>query len=190
VLQCRQTPAGGQRRSRKSGIKSVVLQCAGALQSVAAFCSVLQCVAVCCSVCRPWLMNSTAAETAASHKLCCSALVRCRVLQDIAVCCSVLQCVAVCRSVGKPRQEDSAAAETTASATTHSNTEWLWRRIRYGTHVSAHTHTHLQHHSATLNCYAGCYEVATISRLLKNIGLFCKRALYKRLYSAEEIYIF
>ena len=32
-------------------------------------------------------------------------------------------------------------------------------------------------------------EVATMSRLPKNIGLFCKRALLKRLYSAEETYI-
>jgi len=31
--------------------------------------------------------------------------------------------------------------------------------------------------------------VATISRLPKNIGLFCKRALWKRLYSAKETYI-
>jgi len=30
------------------------------------------------------------------------------------------------------------------------------------------------------------YGVATISRLLKIIGLFCKRALWKRLYSAKE----
>jgi len=30
------------------------------------------------------------------------------------------------------------------------------------------------------------YEVATISRLPKNIGLFCKRALWKRLHSAKE----
>jgi len=30
------------------------------------------------------------------------------------------------------------------------------------------------------------YGVATISRLLKIIGLFCKRALLKRLYSAKE----
>jgi len=30
------------------------------------------------------------------------------------------------------------------------------------------------------------YGVATISRLLKIIGLFCKRALQKRLYSAKE----
>jgi len=34
------------------------------------------------------------------------------------------------------------------------------------------------------------YGVATIIRLLKNIGLFCKRALSKRLYSAKETYNF
>jgi len=34
------------------------------------------------------------------------------------------------------------------------------------------------------------YGVATISRLLKMIGLFCKRALQKRLYSARETYDF
>jgi len=32
------------------------------------------------------------------------------------------------------------------------------------------------------------YGVATISRLLKIIGLFCKRAPQKRLYSAKETY--
>jgi len=32
--------------------------------------------------------------------------------------------------------------------------------------------------------------VASISRLLKIIGLFCKRALQKTLYSAEETYDF
>ena len=34
------------------------------------------------------------------------------------------------------------------------------------------------------------YGMATISRLLKTIGLFSKRALYKRLYSAKETYNF
>ena len=34
------------------------------------------------------------------------------------------------------------------------------------------------------------YGVATISSLAKIIGLFCKRALEKRLYSAKETYIF
>jgi len=33
-----------------------------------------------------------------------------------------------------------------------------------------------------------CYRVATISRLLQMIGLFCKSALYKRLHSAKESY--
>ena len=32
------------------------------------------------------------------------------------------------------------------------------------------------------------YGVAIISRLLKMIGLFCRRALEKRLYSAKETY--
>ena len=35
-------------------------------------------------------------------------------------------------------------------------------------------------------CYANGYGVATICRLLKIIGLFCKRALQKRRYSAKE----
>jgi len=34
------------------------------------------------------------------------------------------------------------------------------------------------------------YGVATISRLLQIIGLFCKRALQKRLYSVKETYNF
>jgi len=34
------------------------------------------------------------------------------------------------------------------------------------------------------------YGVASISRLLKSIGLFCKRALQKRLYFAKETYDF
>jgi len=34
------------------------------------------------------------------------------------------------------------------------------------------------------------YGVAMISRLLKMIGLFCKRALYKRPYSAKDTYNF
>jgi len=37
---------------------------------------------------------------------------------------------------------------------------------------------------STLNLLS--YGVATISRLLKILGLFCKRALQKRLYSAKE----
>ena len=49
-------------------------------------------------------------------------------------------------------------------------------------------------------CYCVCaratllskqrYGVATISRMLKNIGLFCKRALQKRPIFCKETYIF
>jgi len=40
----------------------------------------------------------------------------------------------------------------------------------------------------TRNAYTRLYQygVATISRLLKIVGLFCKRALLKRRYSAKE----
>ena len=38
--------------------------------------------------------------------------------------------------------------------------------------------------------WRGLYGVATVSRIDKIIGLFCKRDLYKRRYSAEETYKF
>ena len=47
------------------------------------------------------------------------------------------------------------------------------------------THSHVL--SNAIHVWHG---VATISKLLKNIGLFCKRALEKRLYSAKETYNF
>jgi len=43
---------------------------------------------------------------------------------------------------------------------------------------------------AILSCVAECACSATISRRLEIIGLFCKRALQKRLYSAKETYNF
>jgi len=58
----------------------------GRHQDVAACCSVLQCVVVCCSA---YTRNNGRWQ----DTVCCS------VLQYVAVCCSVLQCAAVCRSV-------------------------------------------------------------------------------------------
>jgi len=46
------------------------------------------------------------------------------------------------------------------------------------------------HGHECIHLHVDKYGVATISRLPKNIGLFCKRALEKRLHSAEETYIF
>jgi len=41
-----------------------------------------------------------------------------------------------------------------------------------------------------ISCSICWYGVASISRLLEMIGVFCKRALQKRLYSAKETYHF
>jgi len=51
----------------------------------------------------------------------------------------------------------------------------------YNLQMHAHTHTHEE-------WCVRWYGVATISRLLQIIRLFCKRALQKRLYSAKETY--
>jgi len=50
-------------------------------------------------------------------------------------------------------------------------------------HLHVILHTHYSKHTSS-------YGVPTISRLLKIIGRFCKRALKKRLYSAKETYSF
>ena len=59
-------------------------------------------------------------------------------------------------------------------------------------HILQHTPYTLRHtcRSVLAQCVTLCYGVATISTLLKIIGLFCKRALQKRLYSAKETYNF
>ena len=77
---------------------------------VAVYCSVLQRVAVCCSVlqCSPRMICARSATCFRRSMLqcvavCCSVLqcvaVLCNVLQCVAVCCSVLQCVAACYSI-------------------------------------------------------------------------------------------
>ena len=48
------------------------------------------------------------------------------------------------------------------------------------------SHSGMRHVTLRLESYG----VATMTTLLKIIGLFCKRALYKRLYSAKETYHF
>jgi len=63
------------------------------LQCVAVCCSVLQCVAVCCSVLQ-CVANHLFGQRTAQRRL--YILVCCSVMQCVAVCCSVLQCVAVC----------------------------------------------------------------------------------------------
>ena len=57
------------------------------------FCSVLQCVAVCCSMFDVRLHRGLAIALASLSR---SVAVCCSVLQCVVVCCSVLQCIAVC----------------------------------------------------------------------------------------------
>jgi len=63
-------------------------------------------------------------------------------------------------------------------------------------HMCDMTHSYVWHDSGSscpllLNSSSSrVYAVATSSRLLKIIGLFCKRALSKRRYSAKETYNF
>ena len=66
-------------------------------------------------------------------------------------------------------------------------------------HMYTHTHTHAQMHFCLdiFMCiivdvvpYIHSHGVATISRLLKIIGLFCKRALQKRPVFSKETYNF
>jgi len=70
------------------------------------WCSVLQCVAVCCNVLQCEEERDVVVEMYGVVYLCgvgcCSvlqsAVVCCSVLQSAVVCCSVMQCVAVCCS--------------------------------------------------------------------------------------------
>ena len=56
-------------------------------------------------------------------------------------------------------------------------------------HTNKYTYTYGDEEQAKQFCRAS-YGVASISKLLKIIGLFCKRALSKRRYSANETYNF
>ena len=60
------------------------------------------------------------------------------------------------------------------------------------TRAFTHAHTRMKYTVFTIVLRIGTsmvqYGVATISRLLEIIGLFCKRALYKKLFSAKETY--
>jgi len=124
--------------------------------------SVLQCVAVCCC---------SVLQCAA---VCCS------VLQCVAVCCSVLQCVAVCCTVlRQPYLHDVAA-------------RMLLHPLL---HAYIHTHPFTCMHICTrpyvyFNIHHSQYGVATISRLLKIVGLFCRISSLLQGSFAKETYNF
>jgi len=84
-------------------------------------CSVLQCVAVCCSVLQVSLLIDTSLSKHVKHLANnpTSLHSSCSVLQCVAVCCSVLQCVAVCCRQTIPPPYTHAARQVCASNTPH-----------------------------------------------------------------------
>ena len=108
-----------------------------------------------------WCHNFDAVHRSGCGVLRCVA-VCCRVLPCVAVCCSVLQRVAVCCSMSGP-----SVLQCVVSVLQRVG---CWEKKK--------------------SQKMAVYGVATTSRLLEIIGLFCKRALSKRLYSAKETYNF
>jgi len=101
VLQCVKTSQWATSKG-ESMLQHIAACCPAyysVLQSVAVCCSVLPCVAVCCSVSRSHDRRRQRVSQ------CCSMLQRvaacCSVLQCVEICCSVLQCVAVCCSLSR-----------------------------------------------------------------------------------------
>ena len=133
--------------------------CYSVLQRVAVWCGVLRCVAVCCGVMRCDAVGCVVCCSVSQRvAACCSVLrhiaVCCRVLQRVAICCSVLQCVAVCCSACLPRKL------------------LFLQQSCIGLAVSESFQF-----SPESPCCSIDYAQSTISRRLKMIGLFCKRAL-------------
>ena len=129
----------------------VAAVCCSVLRCVAVCCSVLQCVAVCYSV------------------LQCVA-VCCRVLPCVAVCCSVLQCLAVCCSVLRCDAHCSICLHYCNICVHQKKEPYIpSKRALYSFKKSP---IFLQKEPYILPNTP--YGVATITRLLNIIGLFCR----------------
>ena len=115
----------------------------------------------------------------------CSA-VYCSVLQCVAVCCCVLQYIAVCCNV----------LQRVAACCSGMSLYWSvvrWRvpgllRVCHDALIHEMTRVYVTWHMYMRQYSVVCYGVVSISRLLNIVGLFSKRALWKRRYSAKETY--
>jgi len=104
----------------------------------------------------------------------------CSMLQCVAVLGSVLHCVAVCQqpTVAKVVYFGfTVVCEMRASAACCS----VWQCVALCCSVNSQ-------YSPKISTENSQYGVASISTLHKIIGLFCKRGLWKRWYSAKETY--
>ena len=154
------------------------------MQCVAVCCSVLQCVAVCC---RRGVHRHT--DHITGHvslyllSSCCSAL------QCVAMCCSALQCVAMCCSVPLPirtrtQQTRKGAGEFYLGNNEHTCPYAYRPTINLGIRSCVHNILQKQVQTEVHDTYG----VASVSRIDEILGLLCKRALYKRQYSAKETF--
>jgi len=89
----------------------------------------------------------------------------------------VWTCSAACQTITRPISHHSTI--NTSNHTRDVGAMYIYKHI----HICTHLHKLLIVSVYQSDCG---YGVATISRLLKIIGLFCKRALSKRRYSAKE----
>ena len=120
-------------------------------------CSGLQCAAVCCS-----------------HKPCAQGSTEKCAAVCVAVCSGVLQCAALMKHVLKAAVNTHFLSALQCVAVCHS----LLQYVAVKKHVwEASMNSHLGCCSLVWKGALYCYRVATFSRLLKIIGLFCKRAL-------------
>jgi len=110
-------------------------------------------------------------------------------LQCVAVCCSAPQCVA-CRSRDCTTLQHTATQCNTLQRTVPRCHTLLHTATRCNTLQHTATHCNTLLNAANTEPWILHYEVATISRMLKNIGLFCKRALQKRPVFCKETCIF
>jgi len=116
----------------------------------------------------------------------------CSVLQCVAVCCSVLQCVAVCCSACEMWNIHTSAQEY-RNGTWNATNSSLHAQLSWTTPLLLAKPLQIQQRRSSwrFSCYfsiLGRMCHMHIGRLLKSIGLFCKRALWKRRCSAKETY--
>jgi len=119
------------------------------INCVAMRCSVLQCVAVCCSV-------DFVYTDARGLPICVSVVMRvcCSVLHCVAVCCSVLQCVVVCCSVSGDscvwHESKSHEPEKTCDITNQRRLVIFVTNLCYVSNLQVHTD------ARSLPCRWGC----------------------------------
>jgi len=94
----------------------------------------------------------------------------CRVLQCVAECCSVLQCITMCCTVSQFVLNFCSMLQCVAA---------------YCSVLQCDLDSDI-HEAVSLPSYQS-YGVALVSRIDKIIGLFCKRALQNRRYSAKDL---